>query len=103
MGIMQAELFAADRGHREAFERFHRDHPEVYTELVRLARQAVAAGRHKFGLKALWEVMRWNFWLRRGDGEFKLNNNHAPYYSRLIMAREPDLAGVFETREIRAV
>jgi len=84
---------------REAdFWRFHRNHPEVYAELVRLAQQATRAGRRKFGMKALWEVMRWNFWLKPGGDKFKLNNNYPSFYARLIMEREPDLAGVFETR-----
>jgi hypothetical protein len=33
----------------------------------------------------------------RGD-EFKLNNDYRAPYARLIMRREPDLDGLFETR-----
>lgn len=83
------------------FEKFHASNPHVYAELVRLARQAVAKGRTRFGMKALWEVMRWHFWLNTTDTDFRLNNNYSSRYARLIMQQEADLRGVFETRELR--
>ena len=85
----------------ERFREFHRVHPEVYRELVRLCREAKRRGRLHIGVGCLWEVMRWSFWMRwEEDDEFKLNNNHRAYYARLIMRREPDLVGVFETRRL---
>lgn len=85
------------------FERFHRDNPRVYEELVRLARQAVAGRRlARVGIGMLWEVLRWHFWLQTTDVEFKLNNNHRSRYARLIMDSEPDLRGVFETRGLKS-
>jgi len=41
------------------FEEFHRNNPEVYEELVRLARQMKARGHKQIGIKMLWEVLRW--------------------------------------------
>lgn len=87
----------------EAWWRFHRSHPDVYDELVRLAREALHAGRDRIGIGMLFEVLRWNRMLRRDDAEaFKLNNSYRSRYSRLIMAREADLDGMFETRELRS-
>jgi hypothetical protein len=87
------------------FRMFHMKHPEVYRELVKLARQWVAAGHHRLGIKTLFERLRWE-WHISGisdtDG-FKLNNNFAPYYARLIMEENPELDGLFELRQIRAV
>ena len=51
----------------------------------------------------LFEIVRW----RRGvvtvigDG-FRLNNNYRSRYARLIESQEPDLEGIFDTRELRA-
>jgi hypothetical protein len=33
-----------------------------------------------------------------GDDEFKVNNDYAAYYARLIMWQEPDLGGFFQLR-----
>lgn len=86
--------------YREKFDKFHEENPHVYTELVNLARLAHERGRRKFGIKMLFEVVRWNRFIQTNDPSFKLNNNHAPYYARLIMEQEADLAGLFNLREI---
>lgn len=82
-----------------AFEKFHRENPILYAELVRLAREAKAAGAERLGIRQLWERLRW--WLRfevKRDGDYGLNDHLTAHYSRLIMDREPDLANFFETR-----
>jgi len=85
---------------REAFIRFHNDNLHVYEELVMLARRAKRAGSTKLGIGMLFEVLRWRHTLRTGGDDFKLNNNYRSYYARLIMAREPDLFGVFDLRKL---
>ena len=85
------------------FDKYHDDHPEVYTELVRLARKACKAGKEQWGIGALCEVLRWETALRKPEGEaFKLNNNYRSRYARLIMEQEPDLATFFEVRTLAA-
>lgn len=83
------------------FEAFHWRHPAVYSGLVRLARLGLARGHRKLGIGQLYEVLRWE-WMIEGlpDGleGFKLNNNYRSRYARLIMAQEPGLGGVFDTR-----
>ncbi len=87
----------------QRFRSFHREHPEVYGELVRRARMMTARGFHHYGISALYELVRWHFQMERGPDElFKCNNNYKPYYARLILKQEPDLAGFFETRVLRA-
>lgn len=81
------------------FEEFHRDNPLVYATLCSLARQWLArTGRHKLGINSLVERVRWEIAMRTNDPDFKINNNYAPYYARLIMATESDLDGLFELR-----
>jgi len=81
------------------FEEFHRNNPEVYEELVRLARQMKARGHKRIGIKMLWEVLRWERAMKTTDQtEWKLNNNYTSRYARLIMENEPDLKGFFVTR-----
>lgn len=85
-----------------AFDEFHASNPEVYAELVKLARQVKTAGFKKFGIRMIWERMRWSFTVeqvKRVDGdEYKFNDHYTPFYARLIMAQEPDLCGLFEVR-----
>ena len=83
------------------FEEFHKNNPEVYEELVRLARQMKARGHKQIGIKMLWEVLRWERAMKTTDQtEWKLNNNYTSRYARLIMENEPDLEGFFVTREL---
>jgi len=83
---------------KKKFEEFHRENPWVYESMVRLARQAKAAGKTKIGLRLLLEVCRWERILSTTDEDFKINNNYAPYYARLIMSQCPDLKGMFNVR-----
>lgn len=92
-----------DRDLAYQFERFHRDNPGVYTQLCKMARELKRQGHERAGIGMLWEVLRWRR-MRKGrerDG-FALNNNHRSRFARLIMSREPDLAGFFETRELKS-
>jgi hypothetical protein len=85
------------------FLAFHRENPAVYALLVRLAREWKRTTGNKLGIKALFERARWEFGVKtQGGGDFTLNNNYTPYYARLIMEREPDLNGLFQTREQKA-
>lgn len=86
------------------FREFHRNNPYVYAQLVKLARQAKAAGKNRVGIKMLFEVVRWYAFIDTTDrySDFKLNNNYHSRYARLIMEQESDLAGIFETRVLRS-
>ena len=82
----------------QAFLRFHAEHPEVYIALLKLAKQVKARGETRTSIKMLWEVLRWQSQLGNKDGGYKLPNQMHAYYARLLMARNPDLAGLSATR-----
>ena len=84
----------------DQFAHYDAVNPHVYHALVRLARGLVANGRRRFGIGMLFEVLRWETAMSTTGDDFKLNNNHRSRYARLIMATCPDLANVFETREL---
>ena len=50
----------------EAFIQFHRDNPAVYSELKRLAIQLRKRGHTQYGIKSLFEVVRWHRALNTG-------------------------------------
>lgn len=90
---------------QERFERFHRRHPQVYTELRRLAFAWVNRGRSVWSIKGAWEVLRYErhiAGLPDSREEFKLNNNYHSRYARLLMDSEPALDGLFELRQLRS-
>lgn len=88
---------------RDNFERFHMENPKVYDTLVMLARRW--RGRKgplaTCGIGMLFEVARWYLDLETVGEPLKLNNNYRAFYARLIMGREPGLAGIFSTRRQR--
>lgn len=89
----------------ERFWRFHEQHPLVYQLLVRFAREWKRAGHRRCGIKMLWERVRWEVGIEGlpdSSDDWKLNNNYHSRYARLMMRQEPDLAGFFETRELRS-
>jgi hypothetical protein len=85
-----------------AFERYHRDNPQVYAALRRFALEAKAAGRARLGIAALFERLRWWSIVEAKGDAFKVNNTYRAHYARLLMRQEPDLAGFFETRRSAA-
>ena len=95
-----AARWSAEALRERKFERFHQDNPEVYTEIIRVARQLKARGFRQCGMKLIFERLRWLRAVRtRSDDGFKLNNNWTAFYARLIMAANPDLRGFFRLRE----
>lgn len=86
----------------EKFEIFHRENPQVYSHLKRLALKMRATGRKHYGMKGLFEVLRWHFALETTGEDFKLNNNYTALYARLLMENEPELDGFFCLRERKA-
>ncbi len=86
---------------KEQFERFHAANPDIYREIVQRAREVKAVGFEHFGMRRIWEGLRWFYALKHGpSGEFKLQDHHVPHYARLVMEQEPDLDGLFEIRKL---
>lgn len=81
------------------FWAFHTAHPEVYTELRDLALRLRRQGRQHYGIKALYEIVRFNRSLStRSSADWKLNNNFTSLYARMLMQNEPALRDFFRTR-----
>lgn len=87
-----------------SFLEFHEKNPLVYATLVDLARRAKRQGRDKLAIDMLHSVARWNHWMAvdraASKDDFLLNNNHRPYYARLIMLQEPELFRLLDVRRI---
>lgn len=100
--VLQSSLFEKTLDQR--FAEFHQANPHVYARLVEMARALKNRGHRRVGIKMLFEVIRWEELIVTDDpsSEFNLNNSYSSRYARLVMAENPDLAGLFETRAIRS-
>lgn len=97
----QTMMFDYSKTIQEKFERFHQENPHVYDEVVTLCRQAKRAGRNRWSINGVFEVLRWS-WMETQADDFKLNNVYRARYARLVMEIEPDLKDFFTTRELTA-
>lgn len=78
----------------------HDGAPAIVAHVERLALVAVNRGK-RYGINTLIEVTRWETGHDEDSGEFKVNNDIAPYVSRLLMVSYPVLQGYFYTRSHR--
>jgi hypothetical protein len=83
---------------RERFDHFHGENPHVYDRLVSLARRWAKRRPGRQSIAMLFEVLRFETGLTTTDDPYKLNNDYRAHYSRMMMEREEDLRGLFETR-----
>ena len=79
----------------KAFLTFHLENPSVYSAIVGCAFQMLNAGRSRYGMKSIFEVVRWHRNLTTTDEDFKICNNHAPFYARMIMRDYPEFENFF--------
>ena len=99
-GPEQPDLFdRSDSALQVAFTEFSSANPQVYLMLRDLALEYQRAGM-RAGIGHLYEIARHKLWLQTRGDLFKLNNNWRSRYARLLMKREPELAGYFDTRKL---
>lgn len=85
----------------ERYDAWKAANPWVLPTVERLAAQWFAAGHKRVGVKALWEVLRWEYGTTTGD-KFKANNDFTSRVARDLITRRPDWADCIEIRELRA-
>jgi hypothetical protein len=73
--------------------------PYAWIMFVRFTFAAISKGHKNFGVKSIFERIRWEATIENADElDFKINNNHAPYFARKFMLRYPEHKGFFRTR-----
>jgi hypothetical protein len=87
---------------QERFESFHRANPHVYAALRSLSFQMMGSGVRQYGIKGLFEILRWQFALQTQGEPFRLSNDFTSRYARLLVQHNPELEGFFEMRGLRS-
>lgn len=85
----------------ERFEAFHKAHPDVLEQMMKLCRARTDRGETRIAVKALWEELRSSLALSHA-GKFKLDNSYTALYARKLIELEPALEGVIEIRKRKA-
>jgi hypothetical protein len=101
-GPTQPLLWPERQTIEERFLEFHTQNLHVYEALRDVALRLKRAGWKHYGLKAMWEGLRFMRALTTTADDFKLNNDFTSRYARLLMQSEPELEGFFEVRELRS-
>lgn len=85
---------------RQQCAEFHAEHPEVWELFVRFTLDRIRRGFKTYSAPAIFERIRWETDQARVDPaqQFKVNNNHRPFYSRRFMTMYPQYHGFFRTR-----
>jgi hypothetical protein len=101
---VSAQLCRLDSTIDSRFAEFHEANPYVFRGILTMLNQARMAGKARVGMKMIFEVLRWQHFLRTEHADdFLLNNDYSSRYSRLVMATHPELGALLEMRRLRAV
>ena len=100
--MSQDEFDFGDPSLAAKFWTFHKENPHVYQLVKRFTFQAIRAGRSHYSIQSIFERMRWYTDIETNDPDFKLNNNHRPFYSRLFMDDHPEHKDFFRLRTAKA-
>lgn len=84
----------------KAFVAFHARNPQVLADMIKQARAEKAAGRSVYAVDAQITNVRWSpdVDIEHADDSFKIGNDWAAWYSRLIQMECPDLIGFFRLK-----
>jgi hypothetical protein len=76
---------------------FHQANPDVWALFIKYAKLAAAAVPH-WACRAIFHRIRWYAQIdTKSQDDFKINNNHSPYYARLFEQEFPEHKGFFTT------
>jgi hypothetical protein len=85
----------------KSFHIFHRDNPGVYALFDKFTKQVIAAGYKHHSARDIMRRISWETTIVTTDDQYKINNNHSPYYARMWMNDNPEHADFFRTRAVQ--
>jgi len=84
----------------ERFEAWVKANPHIVARFLRFAREAQASGRRRFGIGMIAERVRWYTYVESKEDGYRVNNSYRSRLARLLVERDPSLAGMFEFRKL---
>ena len=103
--MKQLNLFTASASRADQmfdkFEEYFSDNPQIWELFVRFALVVAESGRTHYSARAIFHRIRWHVEIEtKADDNFKIGNNHSPYYARLFHLACPEYDGLFRNREL---
>lgn len=96
MSLVELALKDVPLETREAFLLYHKENPEIWKAIEETTLQVIKEGK-KIGIMTVIGKVRWDFEIAR-NGEYKVNNNYAPYFARIFNAKYH--TDFFEVRKV---
>ena len=88
---------------QEQFEAFHKNNPHIWEEFVKHTFQMIAK-KSKYSAQAIFEVIRWSKIITSDNTtDFKISNNHVPFYARAFIETYPEHEGFFQIKKQTSV
>jgi len=84
---------------------YHDQNPQVFKRFDQMATDMFLRGRRRYSACTIISVIRFEFDLQADDPNsvFKINQNYAGYYARLLLQLMPELPDTFfELRQLKA-
>lgn len=86
----------------KSWEKYHRDHPEVYLFFCRFAYEAMDSGKEKLSGWLIANRIRWEIRVQRLDYDvFKLKNDFIAIYTRLFLHEHPNHKAFFNIKAMK--
>lgn len=83
----------------DRFRKYHQENPGIFMEFENRAQEMRRAGKNRYGSRGILEVIRWHINLRKNGDVFKINNDYAPLYARLLIYKDESFRPFFELRD----
>lgn len=80
---------------------YHSKNPDLFKRFEHYAKE-VAQANKRIGAMAIVNRIRWEAEIEN-KGDFKINNNIAPYFARIFTIKYPQFSWIFETRAAQGV
>ena len=85
----------------DRFAEFNENNPHVEQMILDIAGEMKARGFRHFGMKMIFERIRWLTALETVGEPWKINNDFTALYARKIMTEHKSFDGFFRTRKSR--
>lgn len=84
--------------HWDSYIKWDAANPQFYPLFVRFTLELIERGYKKFGVRLIWERIRWESFLQTQGDPWKLNDHYHSIYARRFMEEHPEHKGVFRLR-----
>lgn len=74
--------------------------PSFYALFVKYSLELITAGRRSFGVRLVWERIRWESMIQTQGDQYKMNDHYHAIYARRFMDDHPQFGNVFKLRTI---